>query len=93
MRTFHALETRQDWASPRTTWLLANAAAFGNRMTEIIREEKQRLKTKGKLVSLVQNFKVIKALLLTDGFKFHSLEELSDLVRAGQMQQSFDVYV
>ena len=80
MRAFHAFETRQDWASPRTTWLLANAAAFSDRMTEIIREEKQRLKIQGKAVSLVQNIKTFEALLLTDDFKYHNFDELSDIV-------------
>ena len=86
MRAFHAFETRQDWASLRTTWLLANAAAFSDRMTEIIREEKQRLKIKGKEVSLVQNTKVIEVLLLTDDFKYHHFEELSDLVSMEHMR-------
>ena len=86
MRTFHALESRQDWTSARTTWLLANAAAFSNRVTEIIREEKQRLKIKGKEVSLVQNTKVIEVLLLTDDFKYHHFEELSDLVSMEHMR-------
>ena len=86
MRAFHAFETRQDWASPCTTWLLANAAAFSDRMTEIIREEKQRLKIKGKEVSLVQNTKVIEVLLLTDDFKYHHFEELSDLVSMEHMR-------
>ena len=80
MRAFRALESRQDWASLRTTWLLANAAAFSDRMTEIIREEKQRLKIKGKAVSLVRNIKDVEALLLTSDFKYHHFEELSDLV-------------
>ena len=93
MRAFHAFETRQDWASPRTTWLLANAAAFSDRMTEIIREEKQRLKIKGKEVSLVQNTKVIEVLLLTDDFKYHHFEELGDLVSMEHVRQSFDAYV
>ena len=85
MRAFRALESRQDWASLRTTWLLANAAAFSDRMTEIIREEKQRLKIKGKAVSLVQNTKVIEVLLLTDDFKYHNFEELSDIVSMEHM--------
>ena len=85
MRAFHAFETRQDWASPRTTWLLANAAAFSDRMTEIIREEKQRLKIQGKAVSLVQNIKAFKALLLTNDFKYHNFEELSDIVSMEHM--------
>ena len=93
MRTFHALESRQDWTSVRTTWLLANAAAFSNRVTEIIREEKQRLKIKGKAVSLVQNIKVIEALLLADDFKYHHFEELGDLVSMEHVRQSFDAYV
>ena len=86
MRAFRALESRQDWASLRTTWLLANAAAFSDRMTEIIREEKQRLKIKGKEVSLVQNTEVIEVLLLTDDFKYHHFEELSDLVSMEHMR-------
>ena len=85
MRAFHAFETRQDWASPRTTWLLANAAAFSDWMTEIIREEKQRLKIQGKAVSLVQNIKAFEALLLTDDFKYHNFEELSDIVSTEHM--------
>ena len=85
MRAFHAFETRQDWASPRTTWLLANAAAFSDRMTEIIREEKQRLKIQGKVVSLVQNIKAFEALLLTNDFKYHNFEELSDIVSMEHM--------
>ena len=85
MRAFHAFETRQDWASLRTTWLLANAAAFSDRMTEIIREEKQRLKIQGKAVSLVQNIKAFEALLLTDNFKYHNFEELSDIVSMEHM--------
>ena len=93
MRTFHALESRQDWTSTRTTWLLANAAAFSNRVTEIISEEKQRLKIKGKAVSLVQNIKVIEALLLADDFKYHHFEELGDLVSMEHVRQSFDAYV
>ena len=86
MRAFHAFETRQDWASPRTTWLLANATAFSDRMTEIIREEKQRLKIQGKAVSLVQNIKAFEALLLTDNFKYHNFEELSDIVSMEHMR-------
>ena len=85
MRAFRALESRQDWASPRTTWLLANAAAFSDRMTEIIREEKQRLKIQGKAVSLVQNIKAFEALLLTNDFKYHNFEELSDIVSMEHM--------
>ena len=85
MRAFHAFETRQDWASPRTTWLLANAAAFSDRMTEIIREEKQRLKIQGKAVSLVQNIKAFEALLLTDNFKYHNFEELINIVSMEHM--------
>ena len=85
MRAFHAFETRQDWASPRTTWLLANAAAFSDRMTEIIREEKQRLKIQGKAVSLIQNDKAFEALLLTDDFKYNNFEELSDIVSMEHM--------
>ena len=85
MQTFHALESRQDWTSAHTTWLLANAAAFSDRMTEIIREEKQRLKIKGKEVSLVQNTKVIEVLLLTDDFKYNNFEELSDIVSMEHM--------
>ena len=86
MRAFRALESRQDWASLRTTWLLANAAAFSDRMTEIIREEKQRLKIQGKAVSLVQNIKAFEALLLTDNFKYHNFEELSDIVSMEHMR-------
>ena len=85
MRAFRALESRQDWASLRTTWLLANAAAFSDRMTEIIREEKQRLKIKGKAVSLIQNDKAFEALLLTDDFKYNNFEELSDIVSMEHM--------
>ena len=85
MRVFHALESRQDWASQHTTWLLANAAAFSDRMTEIIREEKQRLKIQGKAVSLVQNIKAFEALLLTDDFKYNNFEELSDIVSMEHM--------
>ena len=55
-------------------------------MTEIIHEEKQRLKIKGKEVSLVQNTKVIEVLLLTDDFKYHHFEELSDLVSMEHMR-------
>ena len=85
MRAFHAFETRQDWASPRMTWLLANAAAFSDQMTEIIREEKQQLKIQGKAVSLVQNIKAFEALLLTNDFKYHNFEELSDIVSMEHM--------
>ena len=85
MRAFRALESRQDWASLRTTWLLANAAAFSDRMTEIIREEKQRLKIQGKAVSLIQNDKAFEALLLTDDFKYNNFEELSDIVSMEHM--------
>ena len=51
------------------------------------------MKIKGKAVSIVQNIKVIEALLLADDFKYHHFEELGDLVSMEHVRQSFDAYV